>query len=263
VAPIALEVLPLSTHEVDYPLIRQIRASSMLRTDAEVRTWREGFAGSPAAPPMGRAHPLESVGESEAGLAPLAEVIVRRGSTRRFARTAIGFRQLSTILDRTTRGIPADFLAGPGTSLIDAYLIVNAVDGLPSGAYYYARPRRALELLRPGAFRREAGYLCLEQALGADASVVVFFLTDLARLLERYGNRGYGAAQLEAGIVGGKMYLAAYALGLGATGTTFYDDDVTAFFAPHARGKSVLFTLALGRAAKAPGRVRLLQPGER
>ncbi|MBI2911819.1 MAG: hypothetical protein HYY05_06725, partial [Chloroflexi bacterium] len=54
------------------------------------------------------------------------------------------------------------------------------------------------------------------------------------------------AAQLEAAIMGGKLYLAAYALGLGATGLTFYDDDVTNFFSPRAAGMSVMFLIALG-----------------
>ena len=43
------------------------------------------------------------------------------------------------------------------------------------------------------------------------------------------------------------MYLAAYALRLGASGLTFFDDDVTEFFSPHAAGKSVMFLIALGR----------------
>ena len=77
----------------------------------------------------------------------------------------------------------------------------------------------------------------------------VYFLADMGPVLERFGNRGYRAAQLEASITAGKMYLASYALGLGATGLTFFDDDVTNFFSPHAQGKSVMFLLALGRAA--------------
>ena len=51
---------------------------------------------------------------------------------------------------------------------------------------------------------------------------------------------------LEAGIVGGNMYLCAHGLGLGATGMTFYDDEVTEFFSPHAAGKSLMFLTALG-----------------
>ena len=78
----------------------------------------------------------------------------------------------------------------------------------------------------------------------------VFFLTELERVLNQFGNRGYRAAQLEAGIIGGKLYLAAYAQRLGASGLTFYDDAVTEFFSPHAHGKSVMFLVALGRSAK-------------
>ena len=65
--------------------------------------------------------------------------------------------------------------------------------------------------------------------------------------MPRLGNRGYRAAQLEAAIEGGRLYLAAYALHLGATGLTFFDDDVTRFFSPHAAGKSVMFLTAVGR----------------
>jgi hypothetical protein len=54
-------------------------------------------------------------------------------------------------------------------------------------------------------------------------------------------------AQVEASIMGGRLYLGAYALRLGASGLTFFDDDVTDFFSPHAQGKSVMFLVALGR----------------
>jgi len=261
VPPIAPETVPLSREEVDYPEIRRIRAASMLESDEEIQAWRAAFSRPPSLQSGGTRYPLDPLAEGiDSGLT-LGDVILRRGSTRRFARTAISFPQLSTILDRSTRGVPADFLGGPGTSLIDVYLIANDVEGLPNGAFYFSPSDRALELLKEGGFRREAGYLCLEQQLGADASVVVFFLADLSRLLDRYGNRGYAAAQLEAGIVGGKIYLCAYSLGLGTTGTTFYDDDVTAFFSPHAQGQSAIFAVALGRAARVPGRAEPLLPG--
>ena len=263
VPSIAPETVPLSKEEVDYPEIRRIRAASVLVSEEEVQAWRAAFARPLSPQPSGTRYPLDLLAEGIDSGRTLGDVILRRGSTRRFARTAISFPQLSTILDRSTRGVPTDFLGGPGTSLIDVYLIANDVEGLPNGAFYFSPSDRALELLKEGGFRREAGYLCLEQQLGADASVVVFFLADLSRLLDRYGNRGYAAAQLEAGIVGGKIYLCAYALGLGTTGTTFYDDDVTAFFSPHAQGQSAIFAVALGRAARAPGRAEPLLPGAR
>ncbi len=109
---------------------------------------------------------------------------------------------------------------------------------------------RALELLKEGDFRSEAGNLGLGQQIPADASVNVFLLSDLSAVLDRFGNRGYRAAQLEAAITGGKLYLSAYAQSFGASGLTFFDDDVTSFFSPHAAGKSVMFLVALGKAMK-------------
>lgn len=78
----------------------------------------------------------------------------------------------------------------------------------------------------------------------------IFFLADLERILERYGNRGYRSVQLEAGTIGGRIYLAAYAQRLGATGLTFFDDDVIKFFSPHATGRSAIFLLAIGKPVK-------------
>jgi SagB-type dehydrogenase family enzyme len=181
--------------------------------------------------------------------ATIEQVIASRGSTRQFSRDPITFAQLSTMLDRATRGIPADFLDPFGGHLNDLYLIVNNVVGLASGAYVYHWEEKFLEVLKRGEFREKAGYLGLEQQIPADAAVDVFFLADLKKVLERYGNRGYRAVQLEAGILGGKLYLAAYAQKLGCSGLTFYDDDVISFFSPHARGKSAIFLVALGRSA--------------
>jgi nitroreductase len=117
---------------------------------------------------------------------------------------------------------------------------------LKPGSYVYHRGSAALERLKRGEFREQARHLALDQALGGDASVNVYFLSPLRPILNAFGNRGYRAAQLEASITAGRMYLAAYALGLGATGLTFFDDAVTSFFSPHAEDKSVMFLLSIG-----------------
>ena len=46
------------------------------------------------------------------------------------------------------------------------------------------------------------------------------------------------------------MYLAAYSHHLGATGLTFFDDDVINFFSPHATGKAAIFLVAIGKPMK-------------
>jgi SagB-type dehydrogenase family enzyme len=248
--PLDLDTVPLSNTEVDYPAIRAMHLASTLRQEAEAESWHGRMPPHDWPAPTGELFPLRPFSADERPADTIEQVILRRGSSRRFARTSISFAQISTLLLEATGGIPADFLGSPRTMLNDLYLIVNAVDDLPSGTYVFRRDRLALELLRPGAFRRDAGYLGLMQEIPADASVDVFFLTDLHAVLGHLGNRGYRAAQLEAGLIGGKLYLAAYAQRLGASGLTFFDDDVTRFFAPHADGKSVMFLVALGK----PGR---------
>src|SRR5262249_5307143 len=249
-----LAVAPLSRSEVDYPWIRDAQAASSLRDGDEAAAWRAAAAIAEAAAPDRPRLPLAPPEEAALPRESLDSVILRRGSTRVFdRRRPLRFEELCTALDRATRGVPADFLGQPPATLLDLYLIVNAVEGLAPGVYLYHRAERALELLQEGGFRLAAGRLALGQALAADAAVNVYSLPDLARVLERFGNRGYRAAQLEGGITGGRLYLAAYALGFGATGLTFFDDEVTNFFSPHAAGKSVMFLTALGH----PDRVAL------
>ena len=248
---LGLETIPLSQREVEYPSMLEMHDASSLTSVQEVARWR---GKQPVVPPCGPADGgvrLQPPPEEEKPKDTIEQVILRRGSTRAFEKTAsITLAQLSTILDCATRGLQADFLESPGEQLNDLYLIVHSVQGLKPGAYFFRRDQNILELLREGEFCAEAHHLGLEQELPADACADIFFLADLKPILERYGNRGYRAVQLEAGAIGGKVYLAAYAQHLGATGLTFFDDDVVSFFSPHAKDKSAIFLLAIGKPRK-------------
>ena len=237
--PLVLETIELSREEVSYPdLVRMHQASRLLTPDEVAAVAGAQIDLIPPSATATKAKP-ETL-DSDAGMS-LGETILRRGSTRAFAERPITAEELATILVVSSRHPSADF-----PPLSDTYLIVNAVEGMESGTYYYHRQGGEFELLRAGSFRREAGYLCLEQMLGADCSALIVYMADLERALGALGNRAYRDAHLEAGLHGGQVYLAAYTLGRGATGLTFYDDDTTAFFAPHAAGKSPLLVVAVG-----------------
>jgi SagB-type dehydrogenase family enzyme len=237
--PLELETIALSPREVVYDDLIKMHRESRLMTASEVEA-------------VSRAE-IERRGESSsaelirfdmiepASGARLGETILRRGSTRVFAQEAIAADELATIMNASSGHPPVDF-----PQLTETYLIVNAVEGMTPGAYYYDRIARGFEMLKAGNFRGEAGYLCLEQPLGMDCSALVVYMADLERVLKALGDRGYSDAHLEAGIHGGRAYLAAYSLGHGATGLTFYDDDTTKFFAPHAAGQSPLLMVAIG-----------------
>jgi hypothetical protein len=243
--------MPLSSGEVDYPALREIHQASSLTTPEEVAAWRRPLALSPRGP----AGAVLTLPEPAPDSRPLGATIQRRGSTRRFGPAPLAAAELSAALWAATRPVPADVPGG----LVDCYVIVNAVDGVPPGAYAY-RPGLGLATVRPGRFRREAAHLTLEQALGGEAAATVFFLAPLDAILATWGERGYRVTNLEAGIAGGRAYLAAYSLGFGASGLTFYDADVVRFFSPTARGLDAIFVTALGRAGSTQSGMLLSDP---
>ena len=216
----------------EYPETRALHSGSILADGSDAAAWRHDVEQrQPGAP---------TANWPDNG--PLGATIAHRGSTRRFAREPMPVGRLEALLAASTSPVQADY----GGGVIDTYLIVNAAEGIAPGTYFYSTEKGGLELLSEGEYREEAGHLCFEQALGADSSAVAYFMADLDAILSRYGNRGYRIAQLEAGILGGRMYLASHAMGLGATGMTFFDDAVTAFLSPHAAGKSLMFLVGLG-----------------
>lgn len=241
-AAIHHETVPLSVSEVDEPALREMQEASSLDDGDAVRRWRTGTA--PARRAFGGS--LHALPPPAAGGGALGATIERRGSTRRFSHAPLTASELATALAAAARAVEADVPAG----LVDLYLLVNAVEEVPAGAWCYHPAAHALELVRQGEFRRQSAFLCLDQALGGDAAAVIYVLAPLDALLGTWGNRGLRLANLEAGLAGGRAYLAAYAQGFGASGLTFYDADVVRFFAPHAEGKDAIFVTALGRSAR-------------
>jgi SagB-type dehydrogenase family enzyme len=225
-----LEPLPPTPvpHARRYPEAEALYAASSFAGPEEVRRYRalsrkpQATSPPPPAPPS----------------LPLETVLRRRGSERDFSSEPVPASELAAVLACAAAPIPVDV-----PCLTETYLIANAVDGLEPGAYRFEPPAR-FERLRAGSFRRQAGYLCLEQDAAARAAATVFFLADLERVVAELGDRGYRAAQLEGGIRTGRAYLGATALGLGATGLTFYDDDVSAFFGTK---KAPMLCVAVGK----------------
>jgi SagB-type dehydrogenase family enzyme len=229
---------PLSRKVIEYPMITEVNDAGRLESPDDVAAWRARGGSIPQTPSESSVPPPAGHLSDD-----LATVIRRRGSARILARRAIPAETLRDILWRATRGIPTDYRPN-GARSIEPFLIVNQVDGHEPGAYRYRGGE--LILLRRGNFRRESGTLALGQRLAADASATHFLMANLAEVMEALGDRGYRAAELEAGIVAGKLYLGAYAHRLGATGLTFFDDPVTEFFGPPAAGLSCLLVVAVG-----------------
>ena len=264
--PVAHAVVPLSSREVQYPAVVAMQRASALDDPEAVQLWRGRPAPPALRPPAGAAPEAPRIPPAPASVPaapgdrlslppprttcgrPLHDTIQHRGSSRRFRPEPLTAEEEATVLWWATRPVDADVPGG----LVTPFVIVHAVEGVEPGAWRYRPAEHALELVRLGRFRNESAYLCLEQALGGDAALVLYFLAPLDALLAVWGNRGYRLANLEAGLGGGRAYLAAYGQHFGATGLTFYDRKVVEFFAPASAGLDAVFVTALGRGARVP-----------
>jgi hypothetical protein len=104
-------------------------------------------------------------------------------------------------------------------SRVPHFVAVHAVEGLAPGLYRWPDLDRPL---RRGSLRDEVFLVCFDQELCRDACIVVMAAIDLADL----DDCGYREAQIDAGIVEGRLHLAAYALGFGASGMTILDSEL-------------------------------------
>jgi hypothetical protein len=145
--------------------------------------------------------------------------------------------------------VPAYDGAHLRTTLLEFRRVLVGV-GVESGVYEYHPGVGELERVRD-TDRETAGHLALDQSVVGDAAVNVYCVADVDAVVERFGNRGYRLAQLEAGLALGRLYLATYAhLALGGRGFTFYDEAVGEYLAPHADGQLPMTLFAFGRPAE-------------
>jgi SagB-type dehydrogenase family enzyme len=237
--PISPPTRPLSRSPHDYPLGAAAQRAGELPSAEAVSGWRRRASGLRAQPAT-RSPAVGEVGRHHAAAGTIEAVILRRGSTRRFVRQPIPRGTLDWAMAAATRAVPGDF-APPDATLLEHFLAVHAVQGLPPGAYRWREGES--QLLRAGAERDRTRLLCLGQDLGGDAAATVFHCAHLEPILQALGARGYRAAQLEGGVAAERLQLAAFALGVGATGLTFLDDDVSAYFGTRA---APMLTVAVG-----------------
>jgi SagB-type dehydrogenase family enzyme len=237
----------LSPAEVTFHGLTDMHLASRLRTGADAAAWRSPAWRRPAPEPVGELVELRPLPADAVDPRPVEQVILRRRSTRNYdTGVDVPFELFSTLLDRSTRGVASDVLV-PGAPLTDLYLIVNAVEGLAPGVYLHHPARGAVELVREGRFRAEATRIAAIQQYAGDAHVNLYYLAHLPSIVERYGDRGYRLAQLEGALHAGKLHLGAHTVGLGAVGSTAFDDEVVEFFSPHAAGKDYMFVTVFGK----------------
>jgi SagB-type dehydrogenase family enzyme len=164
---------------------------------------------------------------------------------RRFADRPLPLAALSAVLQALRLDQPAAL-----SPAVRADVVVNAVHGLPPGAYRYRPQDHALLPRRAGTdLRTVARAAALDQDVIGDAAVVLVLSIDRADFAADASGaaRGYRHAFLEAGMVGERVYLEAVARGLGACAVgAFYDDEAAALVGLDPAREWVLHFAALG-----------------
>jgi SagB-type dehydrogenase family enzyme len=191
-------------------------------------------------------------GSGEIKLPPRAQSTCSFGETARKRRSALDFKggaqsmsfpQLSAVLRATTEQL----------SFIQLFLYVHRVDGLEPGVYRFWPDRAELEKIKTGDQRVAAAGLSLGQDLAGNACVAFSMIGDLERAARAHGDRGYRYVHFEAGAIGHRMYLAAEALGLGATGIgAFYDEEVHRYLHIAPVEGQVVYHFAIGHPVRDP-----------
>lgn len=231
----------LSESPISYPQIDGIHEATKVRL---AQAEQSGFEES--ADPLGGQIVLPAPEWAAFPAKAFGEVARTRRSALDFVGGAesISMRQLSALLAAATRPLAADFAARRWVQL---YLYAHRVAGLPPGVYRHWAQCAELELIRAGDQQVMAAGLSLAQDLAGNSCVTFSMVAELEGAAGRYGDRGYRYVHFEAGAIGQRLYLAAEALGLRATGIgAFFDDEVNRYLYLDTSRRQVVYHFAVG-----------------
>lgn len=139
----------------------------------------------------------------------LRRAITSRRSIRSFQGMPLGREHYEKLMQLIGAKAPSD--CDENLRLVE---ILHRIRDMKTGIY-------DATLLREGDFKEITGYLCLEQALGADGAATFFIISSA-------GN--YLPLMVKAGLIGQRIYLGAEVLGFSCSGIgAFYDLEVQEF----------------------------------
>jgi SagB-type dehydrogenase family enzyme len=232
----------LSTERIRYPGIDSIHAATKL-----------SFGHQSSRVSVAHEEPSPLTGSGKIKLPSPASSTRAFGEISRTRRSALdfvggmksmSFAQLSTVLAASIGPFDSDFAS---TRFVQLYLYVHRVEELRPGVYRYYPEHAQLEQIRSGDQRVAVAGLSLGQDLAGNACVAFSMIADLNHAVRSHGERGYRYVHFEAGAIGQRLYLAAEALGLRATGIgAFFDDQVSSYLNLASGQGQVVYHFAIG-----------------
>jgi SagB-type dehydrogenase family enzyme len=164
----------------------------------------------------------------------LRQAIERRSSVRRYSRTPLTLEELSFLL-WCTQGIKevipgsATFRTVPSAGArhaLETYLLINNVDTLSAGLYWYSALRHGLILIDHGdQLADQLVAACLGQRFVAQSGATFIWTASSYRMTWRYSERGYRYFFIDVGHVCQNLYLAAEAIDCGVCAIAAFSDD--------------------------------------
>lgn len=195
----------------------------------------------------------------DAAATPLANVIRRRRSCRKFADETMELSTLGSILGNTygitglvddptglamySRPIPSAGALYP----LEIYVLTRRVDGLADGLYHYQARDHLLKPTSQDAKLEMLGEYLLGQYYLNTANVAIILTAVFERTFEKYGPRGYRYVLFEAGHAAQNLCLLATEAGLGSICLGgFFDARLNRHLALDGKAEAALYVVGLG-----------------
>lgn len=185
----------------------------------------------------------------------LWEALEKRRSIRDYRPEPLSLEELSNLL-WATQGITEKafgpwYRTAPSAGAlhpIDTYLVVNRVEGLDPGVYFFNVVEFSLVLKRTGDFAAPIAQAALNQDMGRTAAVVFVWVAVIQRSRQKYRQRAYRYIYLDCGHIAQNLYLAATALDLGCCSVAaIFDDEVNDLVGADGQEETAIYLAMVGK----------------
>jgi SagB-type dehydrogenase family enzyme len=141
------------------------------------------------------------------------------------------------------------FASGGGLYPVEFYVLTPRVDGVQAAVSHYDGRSGSLRVIRDGLDPALLNRLMTSPfAAGQEPAAIIFMSGVFQRATNKYGNKGYKFAMIEAGAAGQTVQLVATAMGLKTTfWNAFYDDEVERLLGIDGVTESVITAVLIGK----------------
>jgi SagB-type dehydrogenase family enzyme len=184
----------------------------------------------------------------------LEETIRLRRSAYEFSKTPLKLPQLAKLLELSSGITALDEIprraAPSGGALypVETYVLCFGINDLPHGLYHYLAPDHLLEHLRSFSGIEVTKPFLPPRLFDAGPSAVLVLSIIFARTQQKYLERGYRFALLEAGHIAQNIILTATALGLNSVSVGgFWDEPFNELMGFNSSEEAVVYAVLLGQ----------------